>query len=350
MSTSRPSRSRDPRRPPQRGAAIVTALLVVTLAVVLVSGLLWQQHVQIRSVENQRLRAQADWIFRASLDYARLVLRDDLRRTAVDHAGEVWAVPIAETRLSDFLGASLRTDAAGETSFLSGRIIDAEARFNLANLVNVITMNGVTRSAGINTDAVAAYRRLLTLLDLNPTLAEATANHLQATLGAAPSGLTAQATPQPTASRPHPLDDLNDLLAIAGYDAKAVTRLAPFAIVLPQRSTLNANTAPAEVLSAWIDGLSLPAARTLVSQRSRAHYNNLADLQNQLRAVAPALQAVSLAPFDVRSSHFLVYGHVRHERAERLRVALVQRIATNTPEVTRVLWIRPAPTMPAGSD
>ena len=43
----------------QRGAAIVTALLVVTLAVVIVSGMLWRQQVEIRAVENQRLKAQA---------------------------------------------------------------------------------------------------------------------------------------------------------------------------------------------------------------------------------------------------------------------------------------------------
>lgn len=331
----------------QRGAAIVTALLVVTLAVVLVSGLLWRQQVQIRSIENQRLRAQADWIYSAALDYARLVLRDDLRRTAVDHLGEVWAVPIAETRLSDFLGASLRTDTAGETSFIAGRIVDAEARFNLTNLVNLITVNGVTRSAGPNADAIAAYRRLLLLLNLNPELAEVTALHLQATLGAGPTG-PAQAPATAPTPRAFPLRDLDDLLTIPGYDPASVARLAPFAIVLPQRSTHNANTASAEVMSALLDGLALPAARTLVAQRARAHYNSLADLQNQLRAAAPELPARSLAAFDVRSSHFLVYGQVRHERAERVREALVYRNAANVPDVTRVLWIRPVPGLPPG--
>ncbi|HBD37193.1 MAG TPA: general secretion pathway protein GspK, partial [Cupriavidus sp.] len=118
----------------QRGAAVVTALLIVTLAVVVVSGMLWRQQVQIRSIENQRLMAQAQWIERAAVDWARLILRDDQRRSNVDYLGEPWSVPVAETRLSDFLGAGLRTDQAGETSFLSGRILDAQARFNLTNL------------------------------------------------------------------------------------------------------------------------------------------------------------------------------------------------------------------------
>ena len=89
---ARCSRRRPQRGSRQRGAAIITALLVVTLAVVIVSGMLWRQQVEIRAVENQRLKAQATWIARAGIDWARLILRDDQRRTgAVDHLGEVWA-------------------------------------------------------------------------------------------------------------------------------------------------------------------------------------------------------------------------------------------------------------------
>lgn len=332
-----------PTRASQRGAAIVTALLVVTLAVTIVSGLLWRQQIQVRSVENQRLGAQAGWIFTAALDYARLVLRDDLRRSETDYLGEVWAVPIAETRLSDFLGATLRTDSASETSFLSGRILDAEARFNLTNLVNMQTLNGERRSAGLNADMVEAYRRLLTLLNLNPDLADVTANAVQEGFERTSPG------DQSNAVRParRPLSDLRDLLAVSGYTPETLRTLEPFAIVLPHRSTVNANTAPAEIMSAMIDGLNLAAARTLVSQRDRAHYNNLADLQNQLRAVAPQLEPGSGAvALDVRSRHFLVYGLVRHERAERLQVALVNRTPANGTSVTRILWIRQADSIP----
>ena len=51
----------------QRGAAIVTALLVVTLASIVVSGLFWREHVAVRSVENRLALAQSRWIERAAL-------------------------------------------------------------------------------------------------------------------------------------------------------------------------------------------------------------------------------------------------------------------------------------------
>ena len=39
-----------------RGVAVVTALLLTTLAVTIVASLFWQQQVQVRSIENQRLQ------------------------------------------------------------------------------------------------------------------------------------------------------------------------------------------------------------------------------------------------------------------------------------------------------
>lgn len=323
-----------------RGAAVVTALLMVTLAVVVVSGMLWRQQVQIRAIENQRLLAQATWIERAAVDWARLILRDDQRRTSVDQLGEPWAVPIAETRLSDFLGASLRTDVAGETSFLSGRILDAQARFNLANLVIwTATAGGQGRAAAVDPSAQAAYRRLLQTVGLNPQLAESTARAmLQAAQGGSGDGRAA----------PRPLDSVQGLLSLPGYTPEMVAVLEPFVTVLPERTLVNANTAEAEVLAAVIDKLPVERARELVRQRDRAYFNNVGNVQTQLAAVAPQADSANLANMiDVRSHYFLVYGLVRHERARRLQVSLIFRGeplgATNT---TRVVWIQDADRLP----
>ena len=46
----------------QRGAAIVTALLVVALATVIVSSLFYRESVAIRSIENRATLAQTRWI------------------------------------------------------------------------------------------------------------------------------------------------------------------------------------------------------------------------------------------------------------------------------------------------
>lgn len=324
-----------PRRR-QHGAAVVTALLIVTLAVVVVSGLLWRQQVQIRSIENQRLMAQATWIERAAVDWARLILRDDQRRSAVDYLGEPWSVPVAETRLSDFLGAGLRTDQAGETSFVSGRILDAQARFNLTNLY-IWQADASGRVANIDQPSLLAFRRLLQTLGMNTALAEPTAQYfLRAARGTSANG-------QPP---PRPPDSVEDLLAIPGYTPNVTAALEPFVTVLPERTPVNANTAEAEVLSAVIDKLPIDRARELVRQRDRAYFNNTGDVTTQLQGIAPQASIVANT-IDVRSHYFLVYGLVRHDRARRLKVSLVNRTdVLGSGNTTHIVWVRDAYAMP----
>lgn len=340
----------------QRGAAIITALLVVTLAVVIVSGMLWRQQVEIRAVENQRLKAQATWIARAGIDWARLILRDDQRRTgAVDHLGEIWAVPIQETKLSDFLGSSLRTDTAGEESYLSGRIFDAQARFNLMNLLTQQTLGARTVITGRDKDAIKAYGLLLQSLNIDPSLANVTATYLAQMLGGFQSLESAQGGEDTSSgggggnsNGPRPLDDADSLLTIPGYTADMVAKLRPYVIVLPTRTQINANTASAEVLAAVIPNLSLDRARALVQARDRAYFRNIGDVTNQLRGIAAGADTTAAANLlDVQTHYFLVYGMARHERARVGEVALVSRGDPVNNNATRIVWIRRVDEIPS---
>ena len=69
MSASRRLSALNPAR--QRGAAIVTALLVVVLATAVVSSLFVRESVALRSVENRLSLSQTRWIERAASTRAR---------------------------------------------------------------------------------------------------------------------------------------------------------------------------------------------------------------------------------------------------------------------------------------
>ena len=58
----------------QRGAALISAMLVVTLVATLASVALWQQwkHVEVESAE--RHRVQSSWLLNGALDWSRLIL------------------------------------------------------------------------------------------------------------------------------------------------------------------------------------------------------------------------------------------------------------------------------------
>ena len=153
----------------QRGVAVITALLLTTLAITIVASLFWQQQVQVRSIENQRMQLQKQWILRGALDWARLILREDGKYSAIDDLSEPWAVPLSETRLDQYVDAASRDVAP--SAMLSGAIQDAQARFNLTRLA---------ASGQVLRTEVAAFERLLSALQQNPSLAHAAAEQIAA--------------------------------------------------------------------------------------------------------------------------------------------------------------------------
>lgn len=305
----------------QRGVAVVMALLLTTLAITIVASLLWQQQVQVRSIENQRLQLQKQWILRGALDWAGLILREDARHSSVDTLDEPWAVPLAETRLDQYVENG-RADADINDAILSGSVSDAQARYNLTNLCP----NGV-----INPAEVAAFERLLDNRHLNPALAQATADAMAA----------AQRKPEPievnggsqASHQPMNLAQVDDLLAVPGFSPKMLDALKDFVIFLPHATPVNVNTAPVEVLAARIDNLTLSDAATLVANRHTASFRDLADFARRLSG---RQFSASASEISVATNYFLVNGKVRMNRAALEMQALIERNGTNT----RLVWIR----------
>ncbi|MBI3231194.1 MAG: type II secretion system minor pseudopilin GspK [Burkholderiales bacterium] len=276
----------------QRGVAIVTALLLTTLAITIVSSLFFQQDIQIRTIENQRLQLQTKWILRGALDWAQLILREDMKNPPnVDHLGEPWAVGLAETRLDDYVEKDKNTPREDSTdASLSGSIVDAQGRYNLANLAT----NGE-----IVPEELAVYNKLLELLKIDTKMAKITAQAIadtqqkvQAVDPANPGGAN------PSAPNPSALSStgkgkaadasfqaakeiagftyLEDLLVIPGYTPEILQKLRNHVIFLPRPNNVitpvNVNTASSEVLLARIPGLTQGVATTLVGKAKRGEY------------------------------------------------------------------------------
>src|SRR5690606_28808966 len=85
-------------------------------------------------------------------------------------------------------------------------------------------------------------------------------------------------------SRPMRLMYVHDLLAVPGYTPEAVEKLREWVVILPQNTKININTAPAEVLAASSEGMSLTAAREIVNGRRSAHFRNTGDIRNRVAA------------------------------------------------------------------
>jgi general secretion pathway protein K len=298
----------------QQGVAIITALLLTSLAIAIVTSLFWHQQVQVRAIENQRLQLQKQWIVRGALDWARLILQEDGKFSMVDDLSEPWAVPLADTRLDTYV-ASNSTGSDVASTVLSGVIHDAQSRLNLTTLAS----HGV-----INSVEVTAFEKLLNALQQDSSLAQVTAQQIALT--------QLHDTAPPGASRPIRFIQIDDLLAVPGYTPAVIAALRDYVIFLPRSTPININTASLDVIAARIPQISRADASMLVAQRRSKSFRNVTELASLL----PNLPSVDPSLLSVTTRFFLVNGHITIQHASLQVQGLVER----TGAATYLLWMR----------
>jgi general secretion pathway protein K len=292
-------------RPRQRGAALLLAMMILTLVATLASGMVWQQSRSIQVEAAERARVQSAWILNGALDWARLILREDARSGGADHLGEPWATPLAEARLSTFLAADRDNNAeGGPEAFLSGSIVDAQARYNLRNLIDG---EGKPVAAELK-----AFARLCDAAGLPSDTATRVTEGLR-TAWAPPNADDAGAG----AVAPQRVDQLGWI----GIDAATRARLEPYVVLLPARTPVNVNTAGREVLLAAIDGLDLATAERLLQVRQRQPFRNLDEVREQL----PQNLKAEENRIDVKSRFFDIFGRLRLDDRALEEHSLVER-------------------------
>jgi len=281
-----------PHRPPgrsrarERGAALLMAMIIVTLVATLAAAMVWQQWRAVQVEGAERARTQAAWILAGALDWARLILREDARTGGTDNLGEPWAVPLAEARLSTFLAADKSNTDDAPDAFLSGAITDAQARYNLTNLVSgdhvepseLLTLSNLCEAIGVSTDVASRI-----------------ANGLLAAMNA--SDPTTPLQPSTVAQ-----------LTWLGIDPDTVRTLMPYVVLLPTTTPVNVNTASREVLHAAIRNMDLASAERLIQIRQRSPFTS----PDQIIREFPTLSRGDLGNrVDVKSSYFEVRGRLR---------------------------------------
>lgn len=296
----------------QTGAALLAAMLTVTLVATFAAAALWQQWRAVEVESAERARVQAAWVLIGALDWSRLILREDGRASrggadATDNLTEPWAVPLEEARLSSFLAAekNVSSDALEglPDAFLSGRIVDAQSKLNVMNLVQA--------GKPVPT-AVAAFTKLFGLLGL-PTqeVAVMTAALQRANpppVDPAATGGVAVTTPSDNSTAPLIPQQLSQIVWL-GVSRATAAALEPYATVLPAPQTkLNINTASAEAVFAAVPELDLAGARRLVTQRASGYFKSAADALPSTGS--PRFTTTDLG---VATSYFEVHGRLRLE-------------------------------------
>lgn len=295
----------------QRGAALLMAMLTAAMVATLAATATWRiwQLTEVESAESNR--AQLAWLLQGALDWSRLILREDARAnlaTPVDHLNEPWALPLEEARLSTFLAARDSASAESTTTeaFLSGSIIDMQGRFNLTNL---------WQGTALSEPDVVTFVQLLTILRQDPTPWLRAIDRVNQLEG------------EGQVARPQRLGEWQ----WTGLSSDQTNALAPYVGVLPKRTAININTAPAAVIAALLPALSITQAQVLVRERSLKPFASLADLKKRHPELASEVNDQRLSTV---SDFFRVTGVLRLNAHSVSESSLLQRNGMNV----AVLW------------
>jgi general secretion pathway protein K len=300
-----------------RGVAAITAILIVAVAASTATFMLAQQSALIDQAMLVTSRAQADLYADAGLDWARGVLAEDARRSAIDSLGEGWAQPIVGLPV--------------ERAMVAGAIEDEQGKFNLNNL------------AARNEIDVRIVKNILAAVGLAPELAEALRDWIDAdddvtgTGGAENAHYLALKRPYRTANQR--IAQIEELHRVRGFDARAIERLRPHVTAVPgassQRTPVNINTASDIVIAAILDG---KVPRDTIAERIAARRTKPFASTEEIAQWAPKAEPRAINDFAVKSDFFSARVQVAQDDVHVALEALLQRNPQGG--ATAIVWRR----------
>ena len=298
----------------QRGVALITALLVVSLVTVIAVTMATRQHIDVRLTGNLVHGEQAYAYALGAEAWARVILRRDDLQSDHDSLDEDWATALPPLSV--------------EGGQVSGKIEDLQGRFNLNNL---IMQDGKVSEAD-----VAYFRRLLELLNLEPSLTDALLDWIDADInvrfpdGAEDENYLLGAIPYRTANRP--LVSTSELRLVKGFDPNAIQLLTPYVTALPQRTLINVNTASPVVLLAMHKDFTQSDVDALIAGRGETGYQTVPAFMGQNALAGRALAE----PVVVKSNYFSVRADVIVGQGQTHLESLVERDKGKTRVLSRI--------------
>ena len=293
-----------------RGVALITVLLILAILTAMVGRLGFSNQIWVRQVGNGAATLQSAQATRAVQDWVSIILvRDD---NDYDSFQDDWARPLPPLPIGP--------------GFVQGYMEDMQARLNLNNLLDE---RGVP-----DREAVQRFKRLLRILDLNPGIAEAAVDWIDADnspfgpWGAEDGYYLGMNPPYLAANRR--FRDAAELRLLRGVNETVWHRLRPFVSALPEVDTpVNINTAGAEVLASVMPAWGGPrrAAIEAVQWAGMARQTPFTSVKAFYAEAGLDYDDETPAGLDVRSNFFLAHTRVQAGAHRRNTATLYQREA-----------------------
>ena len=304
----------------QSGTALLMALMLMTITAIIATSIAFRQQISIKRTEQVLTTQQAYLYVQAVNDWAAAKLLENGKQYTPNKPLDTFPMAFDEK----VNGVSVK-----------GEIIDAQGFFNLNTLSSPDAQTAFTqliRTVDSDIDkkeaaqiTQAVYQWITPLRIIQQTLAQQTTSQPNTPAtgisAAAPTAAINEnkstykiwdqsyLNQNPPYNIPHlPMASASELRLVHGITRDLYSELAPFIIALPNLgSQINVNTAPAEVLAATAQGLSLNAAKLIVDNREQKPFNNLTAYET-----SPDLTnaTVTASVLTAQSQYFLVKASI----------------------------------------
>jgi len=244
----------------QRGVAIITALLIVTIATTVSITISTRLQLDVRRTGNLIAQDQAQLYLLAAEEWSQRILRQDKQDSTSDSLDEAWAIELPPIPVD---GGSIQ-----------GRLTDLHACLNINTLV-----------AGNAIDATSKDRlsQLFSRLGVKGDLTQAIADWIDSDQetsnpnGAEDGYYLNLETPYRTANTP--LHSVSELRLVKGFeDSKTYQLVEPYlcAFILNDGNiSINVNTASAEVLQSLSAEMTESMADDIIQRRNEEPFTDL---------------------------------------------------------------------------
>ncbi len=290
----------------QRGVALVTALMVVSVATVAAVAFATRLQVDIRRTSNILDGDQAMLYALGAEAWAAQILARDRAEATVDHLGEDWA--------------TLPPPFSVEGGVVGARIEDLQGRLNLNNLI----------AEGDKGEAASKeLGRLLETLELESGLADAIADWSDTDLevrlpdGAEDDEYLTYEPPYRTGNVP--MWSPSELRLVKGVTPEIYDKLASFITALPATTLINVNTASATVLTTVAEAITKGDAEIIVSDRGETGFQTVDDF---LQHPALSGREISASSLSVSSDWFAVHSQAEIGRGRAKLFSILHRSAS----------------------
>jgi len=301
------------------GVALITALLVVAIAVLAATALLSSASLSIHRTTGLRDSEQAWWVARGVDAWVLGILDADRRDSQYDGLDEDWARPV------DYLPV--------DNGYVRGKVEDLQGRLNLNNLDSK------------HPKSVEQFRRLLKSLpeqEPPPGLVDAIqdwsdADQNPASMnGAEDTDYLSLTPPYRAANRPFTV--ASELLAVRGMTPKLFEALRPHVTALPQdvsgKATLvNVNTAPEFVLRALAEQVDEARLRAFLEKRVDEPVRDQAGMEELIKDGPWPAGGDVKDQLTYKSQYFQIQGEVFVGSSRVALYSLIQRPDNKTPVV-----------------